>query len=172
MRRAPHDPGQHSDPDKDASARWWHPCLGRVVDACRSVRTCRKAAAALEFGLVASGLITFMMVIIAAGLLVWGIGTLYSVAAQAARCGAIGVVGTPPCTTEANTKTFAVSTAGNWLFPNVIATTDVTTTVSTTTCRGVAGKFYKVDIATTRMQSLPAPLHNITINVSACYPRS
>lgn len=138
----------------------------------RSLLNCKRGASALEFGIIAPTLILTLLGIVSAGLVLWGIGGLYTVAALAARCGAVGVAGTPPCTTTTATATFAVTTANTWLFSGIITSANVTPTASVTTCNGVNGKFYQVAISTTKFAYLPAPMNNIAINVSACYPRS
>lgn len=131
----------------------------------------RRGASALEFGIVAPVVLLLLFGIVGAGMLLWGIGTLYSVAALSARCGAVGTAGTPPCTTTTATSDYAVSLVDTWLFTGAIAVGDVTSTASVATCKGVTGTFYQVAITSNRFANLPGPLNGITISVSSCYPR-
>lgn len=133
---------------------------------------CRRGASALEFGMVAPIVITALLTIVGAGLLTWGVSSLYGVAALSARCGALGVNGTTTCTTTSDTTTYAVNTASSWLFSGVISAANVTATASVATCKGVSGNFYQVAISSTKFSTLPPPLSGFTISVSACYPRS
>ena len=138
----------------------------------RRLASARRGSALLEFALIGPMTIVGIMGIIGSGVLVWAIGSLHTVAASTARCGALGTLGVPPCTTPALTQSQAVTLAGNWIYAGVITTSNVTTTPDVATCLGTAGRFYRVAISTGAFAWLPAPMNGITLNVSACFPRS
>ena len=79
----------------------------------------RSGAALLEFAMVAGIFLPLCLAIFDAGLLLWTKGALQSTAALTARCAAIA---SPDCT---DWQQFAVVTAGNWVFPGIIAKLDV-----------------------------------------------
>lgn len=85
----------------------------------RSLRSERSGAAALEFALVAGVFLPLCLAIFEGGLLLWTKGTLQSIASLTARCAAI----TSPSCTDA--QQFAVTAAGNWVFPGIITKIDV-----------------------------------------------
>jgi Flp pilus assembly protein TadG len=88
-------------------------CLGNL-------RRHRNGSAAIEFAMVAAVFLPLCLAIIDAGLLMWTQGTLQSTASLTARCAALT---SPLCT---NPQQFAVTTAGNWVFANIITVANVT----------------------------------------------
>ena len=134
------------------------------MSSFKKLATERRGAAALEFALVASIFLPLSLGIFDAGLLLWTKGALQSTAAMTARCAAIS---SPDCT---DARLFAVTTAGNWIFPGVISSINVTpapaivciSTVSymqvTITCLFWAGSV------------LPPPLNNKTLTAVAYFP--
>jgi uncharacterized membrane protein len=79
----------------------------------------QRAATALEFAMIASVFVPLCLASLDVGLLLWSKGILQSAAAGAARCAAIA---SSACS---NLPQFAVTLAGNWSFPGMIAVADV-----------------------------------------------
>jgi hypothetical protein len=69
--------------------------------------------------MIASVFVPLCLACLDAGLLLWTKGILQSSAAGAARCAAIG------STACSDVRQFAVTLAGNWSFPGIIAGADV-----------------------------------------------
>jgi Flp pilus assembly protein TadG len=139
----------------------------------RALLKSRRAATAVEFAIVATGLITLTIGIVDTGLLFWAKAGLESAAALTARCGATGYTwGTTSCTSTATTQSYAVTTATNWTFASIITTANVTVTSAATSCNGVSGTFFVVTISCPFFSNLPAPLNNYTLSVTACYAQS
>lgn len=132
----------------------------------RSLRCDRSGAAALEFGLVAGVFLPLCLAILEGGFLLWTQGVLQSTASLTARCAAIA---SPSC---ADVQQFAVTTAGNWVFPGIISKADVTPAPAvvcvahstfmmvTITCRFWAGSV------------LPPPLGGKMLSAVAYFPAS
>ena len=132
----------------------------------------RRAVSTVEFAMIAPLLITLTFGAIGAGVLVWAMTEMRTIAATAARCGAVGAAG---CTTTAFTRSYAVALASAQIQPGVIAVADVTAVGGASTCNGFPGKFYTVTIASSyfsqgALSLIAAPLNFSTISVSACYP--
>ena len=128
----------------------------------RNLRNARRGAAALEFALVAGIFLPLCLGIIDAGLLFWTKGALQSTAALAARCAALA---SAIC---ADTQQFAVTTAGNWIFPGIIGKADVS---SATVCTSHVS-YVRITI-TSRFWAhglLPAPFSNETLTATAYHP--
>ena len=122
----------------------------------------RRGAAALEFALVAGLFLPLCLGILDAGLLFWTKGALQSTAALAARCVAIASASCP------DPGAFAVTIAGNWIFPGIISKPDVTkTTVCTSTV-----SYTKITITTKFWAGglLPPPFNNRSLTVTAYHP--
>ena len=128
--------------------------------------------AMVEFAIIGPAVIVSILCLIGLGLLLNVQANLNSVAAMAARCGAIGLAGVQPCTTIYLTKSYAATTASAWTVVSAFTTADVTVVTDTATCKGANGRFYQVTIATSALQSLPSPINNITLSVTACFPRA
>jgi len=137
-----------------------------------TLRRNRRGSITVEFGVIVGLLTTMTLGTIEIGLLMWVRGSLQSVAALVARCGAVGGMGVGDCTTTANTKTYAVVVAESWLFPGVITSADVTAVSAATSCKTATGKFYSVSITSSKLANgaLPVPFSQSMITVSACYP--
>jgi uncharacterized membrane protein len=123
----------------------------------------RGGATAVEFALVAGIFLPLCLAIFDAGLLLWTKGSLQSVASLTARCAAISSANCP------NAQTFAVTSAGNWVFPGIISNVNVTVPAAvcishvslmevTIVCQYWAGAV------------LPPPLNGQTLTVVAYFP--
>jgi len=123
----------------------------------------RGGATAVEFALVAGLFLPLCLGIFDAGLLLWTKGSLQSVASLTARCAAISSANCP------NAQTFAVTSAGIWVFPNIISNANVVQAPGacishvslmqvTITCQYWAGVV------------LPPPLNGKTLTVFAYFP--
>jgi Flp pilus assembly protein TadG len=135
----------------------------------RSLSRNVEGSTAMEFGLVSSALMLLMAGGLELSVLLWQVVTLQSVAAEAARCGAISAAG---CTTTTTTATYAVSLAKSWLGSSLISSTNVTVTTPTQCGQGsAAGTFEQVSISAPTWTSLflyPVVKHTLTL--TACYP--
>jgi uncharacterized membrane protein len=130
----------------------------------RSLARERNGATALEFALVAGVFIPLSLGILDTGLLMWTKGTLQTTAALTARCAAIA---SPDCT---DARQFAVTTAGNWVFPGIISKLDVTPAPATVCI--ASASYMKVTI-TSRFWAggvLPMPFGNTTLTSVAYFP--
>jgi hypothetical protein len=113
------------------------------------------------------------MVLIVGGMelaiLMWQVVTLQSVAAVAARCGAISATG---CTTTTSTAAYAVSLAQSWLGSGIISSANVSVSTPTTCGQGSAtGTFEKVIISPPAWTSAYLyPVVKQTLTLTACYP--
>jgi Flp pilus assembly protein TadG len=133
--------------------------------ALRQLAGQRNATATIEFALVGGMLLLLTFGTIDLGLLLWTQNALQSTAALAARCAAIS---SPLCT---DVPSYTVNLANTWTMPGVISASDVTAT-AVNMCNTAAGTFMKVEIATSFWASvLPPPFHDMTLTVSACYPK-
>jgi Flp pilus assembly pilin Flp len=132
-------------------------CLGNL-------RRNRSGAFAIEFAMIAAVFLPLCLAILDAGLLMWTQGTLQSTASLTARCAALT---SPLCT---NPQQFAVTTAGNWVFPNVIAVANVTPAPAVVCVTHVS--FMKVTITCPYWAGsvLPPPLNGSTLTAVAYFP--
>jgi Flp pilus assembly protein TadG len=101
-----------------------------------------KAATTLEFALVSTILITLIFGGMELGLMSWNRGTLQAIAAQTARCAALG---SPLCNNSATSPattplTYLISQASTLLEPGLITTTNSSQTVSITTTTSCANE--------------------------------
>jgi uncharacterized membrane protein len=125
----------------------------------------RRGVTAVEFALVAPAFLMFMFLIIDGSRAVWTYQTLQRVAADTARCAALGVTG---CRTSGEVQSYAVNRANGFGVP--LAAGAVTLTPAAT-CSSVAG-MTKVAIttayqgATTKL--LPSTLSELS--TSSCFP--
>ncbi len=123
-----------------------------------------RATTALEFAMVGSVLMILLLGGINLGLMTWTLATLQSVAAQTARCVAIG---SSACS---NAKQYAVTLATGTLGSAMITTANVKVT-SATTCLNASGSFEVVAItASTWSGQIAFPLTARSQTVTACYP--
>ena len=126
------------------------------------IRADRRGTAALEFAMVGGLLVLLLMGCVEIGLMMWTGSALQSVAAQTARCTAIG-----SC---ANPQQYAVSLAGQWIGGNAITTGDVAVS-SGQSCHGQAGAFAIVTISETIWSgTFFKPITGGTQSVTACFP--
>jgi hypothetical protein len=124
----------------------------------------RRGTASVEFAAAGGLLVTSTMGLIAAGLMSWTSNGLEAAASATARCVALAA---PDCATP---ETYAVTLAGRYVFPGIIASRDVTVTQATT-CNGATGRYAKVAISTTHWAgtALRAGMANTTVSVTSCY---
>ena len=122
----------------------------------------RRGTAALEFAMVGGLLVLLLLGCVEVGLMMWTGSALQSVAAQTARCTAIG-----SC---ANPQQYAVALAGQWIGGNAITTSDVTVAAGTS-CHGQAGAFAVVTISESIWSgTFFEPITGGTQSVTACFP--
>lgn len=130
----------------------------------RLLRRDRRAAVSLEFAVAGGLMVAVTMGLIGAGLVSWTRSGLQATANATARCVALGA---PGCSTPAS---YAVTLAGQWVFPGIIIPANVTVTQATT-CNGATGQYARVAITSTHWLGgmLPAGMDAITVNVTACH---
>jgi len=121
-------------------------------------------ATAIEFALVAGIFLPLSFAILDAGMLLWTKGALQSVAANTARCAAIASTNCP------DVQQFAVTSAGNWVFPGIIAKVDVSPAPAIVCISGAS--FMKVTITSRYWAGavLPPPLNGVTLTSVAYFP--
>jgi Flp pilus assembly pilin Flp len=124
----------------------------------------RSGATALEFAMIASVFLPLCMAIFGAGLLLWTKGALQSAASLVARCAAIT---SPDCP---DPRQFAVTIGGNWIFPGIIAISDVSPAPAVV-CISTAS-YMKVTINCSFWAGgvLPPPFNNKTLTAVAYFP--
>jgi Flp pilus assembly protein TadG len=128
----------------------------------RRFGTDRRGESALEFALVGAIFVMLLLAPIEVGLMVWTGTSLQAVAAQTARCAAIG-----SCSNPAN---YAVSLAGKWVGSNAITASSVQTK-ATTSCNSVTGSFVQVTITSSIWSgALISPMSGTSQVANACYP--
>ena len=125
----------------------------------------RRGTAALEFAMVGGLLVILLLGCVEIGLMMWTGSALQSVAAQTARCTAIGA-----CANPQQAQQFAVSLAGQWIGANAITTNDVTVAAGTS-CHGQAGAFAIVTISESIWSgTFLKPITGGVQSVMACFP--
>jgi Flp pilus assembly protein TadG len=136
--------------------------------AWQSLARNTRGATTLEFALVAVILVTLLLGGMELGLIMWTRGTLQSVAAQTARCAAIG---SPLC---ANPKSYAVNQATALLAgQGLVTAANVTATTATSCLNEPAGTitFEVVTITASPWFAFDFSLFSpATQTVTACYP--
>ncbi len=138
------------------------PSPPRAPRAARRIGADRSGAAALEFAMVGGLLVLLLLGCVEAGLMMWTGSALQSVAAQTARCTAIG-----SC---ANPQQYAVSLAEQWIGANAITTGDVSVAAGTS-CHGQAGAFAIVTISESIWSgTFIEPITGGTQSATACFP--
>lgn len=136
----------------------------------RALRRDTNGSTAVEFAVVSGMLGLVLFAIIETSLLWWMKSGLQTTAALTARCAAIGYsLATSTCKDTASTQAYAVATSQAWVFPNDIATSNVTLNGRVTTCNGQSGTFFSLSINSSYFAFLPPPLSNITLSTNACY---
>ena len=130
----------------------------------RRIRSDRRGTAALEFAMVGGLLVLMLLGCIEVGLMMWTGSALQSVAAQTARCAAIG---STACTDPAQ---YAVSLAGKWVGASAITTSDVQVSAGTS-CHGATGTFAIVTITSSIWSgTFLAPITGNSQTAMACFP--
>ena len=142
----------------------------------RNILAERRASAAVELAIVSIPLFLVSFATIELGLILWTRSALQAVAADAARCGAIGG---SSCTGSNTIASYVQTEAANWVLGTVLSsassplTVNVNGTVSTTTCPPftVSGSYETVEITTSFFAGrwLPPPFNNYTIDVCASF---
>jgi Flp pilus assembly protein TadG len=132
----------------------------------------RRATVALELAVVSGILLTVSFGIIGAGIILWTMNGLQSIAMNVARCGAVG---DSNCPSTSQAKAYAVTLANSQLMANVITAASVTAANNPGSCQGFTGKFYTVSItssyfSTGPMAIIAQPMNIGTFTVSACFP--
>lgn len=128
----------------------------------------RSGVAAVEFALVASGFLLLLIGALEVGLLLWTNNALQITAGLTARCAALK-------TCSPDSKSYAVSLAGQWAGAGAVKASDVTVSPpALSACQGASGgysKFTEVTISSELWSSLGiGPLAGVKLQASACYP--
>jgi uncharacterized membrane protein len=124
----------------------------------------RNGSTAIEFAIVAAVFLPLCLAIIDAGLLMWTQGTLQSTASLTARCAALT---SPLCT---NPSQFAVTTAGNWVFPNIITVANVTPAPTVVCVAHLSLMMVTITCPYWAGTVLPPPLNGRTLTAVAYFP--
>lgn len=125
----------------------------------------RDGTTSLEFAVIAPVFLMLLLGIPAAGFLLWAKGAIELAASQTARCVAIR-------STDCTDRTvYATSILTDWGIASLISPVTVTSQ-SNVTCNRLAGFFSSVTItsATGIGPSFVAPLSNLMLTATACYP--
>ena len=126
----------------------------------------RRGETALEFALIGSVFILLLLAPVEFGLMIWTGSSLQEVAAETARCVAIG---STQCT---DAPAYAVSLASHWINSSAIKQSDVSVT-SVSSCNNASGTFKQVTIKTSIWSgALISELGGATQMARACYPTS
>lgn len=135
----------------------------------RTLRRDRGGSVMLEFALIGTALLMVSMGGMELGLILWTQGALQSIAAEAARCGAIG---TSACGSSSAIATWVRTVEGPIWLPSGLAsalTVNVNAAASGTACPAIGvGTFETVEI-TTAYYWLPWPFDDYKIDVCASY---
>ena len=125
----------------------------------------RRGVATVEFAIIAGVLATISFGIIDLGLLFWTQTGLQGVAAQIARCTAIGAA---PCSDTVKAAQYASTLAGQRIFSNITISSTVR---SGATCNSATGTYTTVTLSSGYWSGLlPPPFSSITLDAQACYP--
>lgn len=118
----------------------------------------------LEMAFAGAMIGTVTMGLLGTAVVGWTRSGLQAAATATARCVALG---DPAC---ASAQSYAVTKASGWVFPGIIANSDVTVT-SATTCNGASGSYTRVTISSSHWATtaLPVPHSATTLTVTACY---
>lgn len=124
-----------------------------------------RGVTATEFALVAPAFLMFMFLIIDGARAAWTYQTLQEVAANSARCAALGVTG---CKTVAEVQSYAVARAAAGGVP---LTTGAVTLTPAATCSSVAGMTKVAISATYQGASTKLLPSNVTaLTTESCFP--
>jgi Flp pilus assembly protein TadG len=124
----------------------------------------RSGATALEFAMIAGLFLPLCLGIFDSGLLLWTKGILQSTASLTARCAAIS---SPECT---DVQQFAVTTAGNWMFPGIITKVDVNPAPGIVCIASVPFMMVTISCQFWAGGLLPPPLDRKTLTSVAYFP--
>ena len=128
---------------------------------------CRRDAGtvSVEFAIAANALLLLLLGTLSVAVLIWAEAALQSVAAQTARCSALG---SSLCSSATE---YAVTLADERLFSGVIDTSDVTVTTGTS-CHNAAGEYSIVTITSSYWATglLASVFDGIVLKATACYP--
>lgn len=149
--------------------------IGRRM--ARALRRDKRGVAFIEFALVATVLFLVTFVTIEIGMVLWTQSALQGIAADAARCDAIGG---SACTGSNSVESYVQTEASNWIMSAIANNTGATglkVYTSSTDCSAMSvGTFDTVQITTSFFSNflsfLPQSLSNYTISVCASYPTS
>ncbi|MBN8892352.1 MAG: hypothetical protein ABS99_04030 [Acetobacteraceae bacterium SCN 69-10] len=124
----------------------------------------RRGVAAVEFAIAGSALIVLTLGVIEASVLGWTQVVLQLTASQTARCAGLGTLA---CSDPVS---YAVTTAGNWLFANAVAAANVTVERNVT-CGMAPGHYVRVTVTThfDGAGMLPPPLNGMQVSAHSCY---
>ncbi|GAA4476191.1 TadE/TadG family type IV pilus assembly protein [Gluconacetobacter asukensis] len=125
-----------------------------------------RAAAAVEFAVVAGMFLVMLVGAIELGLQWWTRDCLQMTADLTARCVALGACSDDPVG-------FAKGQATDWALPGAVASLLVDDNASS--CHGMGvqgGRFVIVQIRSDFWSGLPFPFFASSLSVSACYPRA
>ncbi len=130
----------------------------------RSLPTNRSGASAVEFALVAPVLLVFILLLVEGGRMEWTRQTIQEVAANSARCMALG---TASCNSDSAVQAYARSLAVD---RGVSLGKATVTTAANQTCNAVSG-MNRVSIALPyRVASGLLPAGPTSLEASACFP--
>ncbi len=135
----------------------------------RPLRLDRSGSTLVEFAIIGSLLMVLTFTIVEIGLILCAWGGMQAAATLAARCGAIAATS---CTSTAATQTYAMNQASIYLFGSAINTSNVAVLSGQSTCGGLSGKFYYVQITCPAFGNnfIAGQFQNIRLSVSSCYP--
>ncbi len=128
------------------------------------MRRDRRGVVSVEFAAAGALMVVVSLGLIGAGVVSWTRSGLQAAASATARCVALAA---PACAVPAS---YAAAIAGQWVFPGIVAASDVTVTQATG-CNGASGQYARVMITGTHWLGsvLPLGLNNITLTVTACH---
>jgi Flp pilus assembly protein TadG len=136
----------------------------------RMLRTGSRATVVLEFAIVGPVLFLVTFGAIDLGMILWTQGALQAVAADAARCGAIGA---SACSGSNTVQTYAQTEAADWLTSAMTTglTVKLNGAVNAASCPSISvGTYETVEITTTYLTAwLQGAFANYKIDVCASY---
>jgi Flp pilus assembly protein TadG len=148
------------------------------VTPARLWRT-RRASTTVEFAVIGVCLCMVTFGIVEAGILWWLKTGLEVVAADTARCRALGSYPTTNsvCTSDSAAQTYATnSMVQNWWLPIQASSAVVNVSHGSTCANGASGtspqgNFYQISITVSLSTALPPPFQNFTtMGAIGCYP--
>lgn len=129
----------------------------------RRFRAARRGETAVEFALVAGLFVLLLLAPIELGLMIWTGSSLQTVAAQTARCAAIG-------SCSSNPAGYAVNLAKHWISATAISAKNVQVQ-TTSSCNKASGQFEQVRITSSIWAGAwISPMSGTTQVATACFP--